>query len=322
MKNTYKFFFVFISSLLLFSCTKGDIVTGSPVGTNLPFVNLPITVSSTETDVVGGQPVPVLVTLPQTFDVAVSVEVTAALHSDNPSDPGTGKRSRTSVIIPAGQATATMLMIPPGGDASVLGFNYTLYVYASAITTDPAIDISIRPAGFPGVQYVVTSPIVPLTFRWGTSFLSANNAAVLSINVDWEGPYGPDNPVNNNLKYIVKRNGVLIPTIPQTATTTSIVYGKNQGKGKTVLNIQNTDGTGSTSNTDGTYDISLYATKLVSTPMDLPYRFTVRFPDNSAKTFYGVLLGITVGPSTGAIAKLRVVKTTVAGVAQYAITQL
>lgn len=52
----------------------------------------------------------------------------------------------------------------------------------------------------------------------------------------------------------------------------------------------------------------------------MPYKFSIRFPDETSKVYSGVLPGLTIGSAANAVPKLQIVKTTTAGVSSYVIT--
>lgn len=310
MKNLIKTLFAFFVVVTIYSCDKDDVFTGSPNDSDITKVELRGTISTTETEVVAGQPFPLTVTIPQAFDVNVSVEATSFV-------PNTNKRYRGTEIIPAGATTVTFQMRAPGSDTADMPFRTDMEVYLSAITTDP-IDEKI---GFDGVQYTLTSDKLLLLF--GDSLLSVPDASVLSIRIDSEGPHYVSRPgaIYNALNYRVIKDGVFQATIPAKATTGSTsnptynsFYGKSNVADKVELNILGVAENGSS--TDGEYIIKIYPTKLISSPMDLFSRFTLRFPDETAKTISILLPSLvalpsaTINASTPGIQVLKIDKST------------
>ncbi|MCX6184621.1 MAG: hypothetical protein NTX74_06170 [Flavobacterium sp.] len=307
MKTLIKIFSALIIFILIVSCEKGDLVTGSPEDSDITKVQLTGLINTPDTEVVAGQPFPLSITLPRSFDINVSVEATSFI-------PNTGKRYRGTVIIPAGQSTITFQMRAPGSDISDMPFKTKMEVFLSAITTDPIREV----IGFEGVQYSLNSNKLELDF--GDSKLSSPNSSILSINIDSEGPHWNPNigAIYNALNYRVVKNGVYQNTIPAKATTGSSLnpvynsfYGKSNVADKVELNILNVAENGSS--TDGEYIIKLYPTKLVSSQMDLFARFTIRFPDDKAKTISLLLPGLvanTLINATTGVQVLKIVKTT------------
>ncbi len=307
MKNLLKKFFAFVAVVTIFSCEKDDVFTGSPNDSGIAKVELVGTISTPETEVVAGQPFPLTVTLPQSFDVNISVEATSFV-------PNTAKRYRGTVIIPAGQTSITFQMKAPGSDTADMPFKSDMEVYLSAITTDP-VDEKI---GFDGVQYKLTSDKLLLDF--GDSPLSVPDASILSIRIDSEGPHYNSRPgaIYNGLNYRVIKNGVYQSTIPVKATTGpannpvyNSFYGKSNFADKVELNILSVAENGDS--TDGEYIIRIYPSRLISSPMDLYSRFTLRFPDETAKSISVLLPSLvanaTINATTG-IVVLKIVKTT------------
>jgi hypothetical protein len=74
-----------------------------------------------------------------------------------------------------------------------------------------------------------------------------------------------------------------------------------------------------------TYVIEVFAKTLggnstTAPAVDMPYKFSIRFPDETSKVYSGVLPGLTIGTAANAVPKLQIVKTTTAGVSSYVIT--
>ncbi|MBS7785689.1 hypothetical protein KIH23_00135 [Flavobacterium sp. CYK-55] len=90
-----------------------------------------------------------------------------------------------------------------------------------------------------------------------------------------------------------------------------------------VINSYNMDFQNYTS-TD-TFTIEVYAQRLGgltsnAPATDIPYKFTVRYPDEKVKVFGGVFSGMTIGSTTNSIQKMTIMRTTVQGVSSFAIT--
>jgi len=197
-----------MTSFVIVSCEEDDVFTGSPQGSDLDFITLRGTITTTETDVVGGQLFPVTISLgddPSTpevdllvFPVDVNVEAISFL-------PNLNKRARKSFVIPAGQNSLVSTMPAPSGDATTeIPFEFDLQLYLSAIATAPN-DENTR--GFEGKQYSIVSDTVMLGY--GDTPLAAINSKRLGIRFDYSGPYGT---AGNNLNIVLKKNGAVMPS--------------------------------------------------------------------------------------------------------------
>ena len=76
-----------------------------------------------------------------------------------------------------------------------------------------------------------------------------------------------------------------------------------------------------------TYEMSVYAKTLngsttSTTPVDLPYKIAVRYPNEDVKIYSGIATNLTVGTSATAVPRLQIVKTTIAGVSSFGVTYL
>ena len=312
MKTINRFLIVLTFSILLFSCQQDDVFTGAPDPATVQFETLPGTVSTSETRVVSSQEFPVTVDIaPKTFDVDVVIEVTAFLTNIN-------KRARRTFTIKAGQTSVTGKMVAPSGDQGsvVLPFNQELKLYLSAINTAPLVTSDgVAPLGFEGKQYTMGSNVLSLDY--GDSTFGGVNANRCAIRFDWANPPVGGNPVNNNLNLRLKRDGV-VTTVSPNSSTSSPIYGTTVSTSRyEAINFLSIA-------PDGTYTLEVFAAKLTSAtdPVDVPFRFTVRFPNESVRTFGGILPGLTVGTAATAIPKLQVVKSTDADGAHYDVTLL
>ncbi|MBS1535861.1 MAG: hypothetical protein JST78_12345 [Bacteroidetes bacterium] len=296
-------------SLLLFSCEQDDRFSGAPDPSKVNFVELPATISTTEINVVSGQQFPITLDIsPQTFDVDVNIEVISFL-------PNINKRARKTFTIKAGETTVSGKMNAPSGDqGATLPFTQNMNLYMSAITTAPKITSDgVEPIGFAGKQYSISSNTVVLGY--GDSAFGGVNSNRCAVRFDWKNPPGGGNPFSNNLNIRLKRDGNVVTvatqsTQPINGTTTSTSRYES-------LNFLS-------SAPDGTYVVEAFAAKLTSTPdpIDVPIRFTVRYPNEDVKTFASVLTGLTVGTASDARPVFQIIKTTVDGQANYAISLL
>jgi len=316
MKILNKIFALLLLSVCVMSCDdEGEVFSGSPAGTNVKFETIVATVATSETNVVAGQSFPITLTIPNAFPVDVSIEVVAFL-------PNSNKRSRKYVIIKAGETQKEDTMNAPNADTgAILPFNLTVNLYLNAIAN--AFGEEIR--GFSGVQYSLTSNVIELGY--GDSSIVTANSNRFGVRLDWPGPYGTGTNVNDlNIRVIRADNSVV--TVATPTATTQPIHGSPFYATSSVPSQFNSQFARyetvnflSTAPND-VYTIEIYATKLVTTPTSLPYRFTIRFPDEKTKVFAGVLENLVVTPASGGVAKLRITKTTVDGIARYEVTPL
>jgi hypothetical protein len=125
--------------------------------------------------------------------------------------------------------------------------------------------------------------------------------------------------VANTVFYICKKQHLSTSSaqnnpIANTTNWTKVIYTTSISVDK-IKNHTSTD----------TYVIEVFAKTLggnsTSAPaVDLPYKFSIRNPDETSKVYSGVIPGLTIGTAANAIPKLQIVKTTVAGVSSYVIT--
>ena len=378
MKKTYKISLLLLMFVFVISCTKGDVFTGSPVGTNVNFVTLTGTITTTETLVTAGQSIPVTITIPQTFPVDVNVQMTSFL-------PNINKKTTKTVTIPANQSTLVTTMNMPGGDSTPLPYSLAVQMYLTAITTANT-DL---PLGFSGYQYSLTSNVVTLDF--GDTGVATSNPDRCSILFDFQYP-NDGHPNFNNLNMILRDDanfsttayanlwintnnkklvtllaanpsinfgqnvtgsGIASSTSVSAISGTSLTLSKNATAGltNTLLTFTTNPYILSTSSStlnngifgrlisassggsviftgasaDRTYTISIYPTKTYDASTDnIPYRFTIRFPDGTSKVLGGTYTNAisTLNQPSLAVPVLQIVKTTVGGVANYAVTQL
>jgi hypothetical protein len=296
-------------SLFLFSCEQDDRFTGAPDPSKVNFVELPATISTTEANVVSGQQFPVTLDIaPQSFDVDVNIEVTSFL-------PNINKRTRKTFTIKAGETTVSGKMNAPSGDqGATLPFSQNMNLYMSAITTAPKItNDGVEPVGFAGKQYTITSNNVVLDYG-DTSFGGVNSNRCV-VRLDWKNPPGGGNPFNNNLNIRLKRDGNVV-TVANANQTTQPIHGSTTSTSRYEnLNFLS-------SAPDGTYVIEVFAAKLTSStdPVDVPFRFTVRFPNEDVRAYRGVLPSMTVGAATNAVPVFQIIKSTVDGQANYEVS--
>ncbi len=303
MKTIYRLICVLFLLPSLFSCEEGEIVSGAPDSSKEQFITLEGTVSTPIKTIVPGQRIPLTITLPQSFPVDVNVEVTSQLTNIN-------RRTRKSFLIRAGLTTITDVMTVPSGDQAqtFLPFNNVLDVFLTAITTGQ----DVEPKGFPGIQYSLTSNI--LTLDYGDSPIGAIVTNRFVARLDWPGPY---NTAGNNLNIVLKKDGVAV-IVANANSPTSPIYGTTSSQGNVRGEILNFLPTAE----DGVYTVEAYAIRLMTSPFNMPYRFTFRLPDESTFSLGGTINNLEVGTAATATPILQITKTTVGSTPQYEMVTL
>ena len=206
---------------------------------------------------------------------------------------------------------------PSSGTYNIPYKKYTAQVFLTAINTAP----NVVPAGFVGKLYTMTSNKLVLDYGDSLNGIPAANAGRLGIRFDSEGPYGAN---ANNLDLVFLKNGLAITPASDfgaASQTTRPYFGTRTNTGREEnININ------STVADNATYTINIFAKNLILSPVNMPYRFMVRFPDEKVRVYAGVLNGLTVGTPATAIPVLQIIKTTppVNGVptADYQVTSL
>lgn len=284
MKKIINIFYITILTTMFVSCDQNDRISGSPEQ-NDDIITLTGTISSPETAVVAGQTIPFTATIPQTFEGDVDVEATAILPN--------GVKTTSFVTIPAGQTTATGEIEVPASEAPVtMPFNNNMKLYLSAI---------LLTVGEKGTHYLLNSNEVSLDF--GDSTRPDPNITRLQIRFDWKGPYGE---AENDLDlYLLRLNADNSLTVVGTGFTGT------RYENAAILNTA----------VDGTYIVAAesYTLTYGSELGSMPYRYVLRYPNNSVKTFAGTFTDFTEGDF---VEVLQIVKTTVDGVVSYNVTQL
>lgn len=282
MKKLFNIFcLVFIASAII-SCEQDERVSGSPVD-NSEIVTLTGTISTPATAVVAGQKIAFTATIPQTFEGDVEVEATAALPN--------GTSTNATVVIPAGQTSAVGEIEVPASEAPVfMPFNNNMKLSLTAI---------LLTVGETGTHYLLNSNEISLDF--GDTETQAANITRLQIRFDWRGPYD----INDLDLYLLRVN----PDGSQAVVATG--FTGNRYENASILNTA----------VDATYIVAAesYTTEFSPEVGNLPYRYVLRFPDNSVKTFGGTFVDLA---EADFIEVLQIVKLTVDGVPTYTVTQL
>lgn len=276
------------SLFLLSSCENDDKFLGTPEKYQ-DITTITGTISTTATAVVTGQSIDFTATLPQAFEGDVEVEATAKLSN--------GTLTKSSITIPAGQTTGSgRIEMPSAENGFDLPFNNTLELSLSGI------ELSVADSG---KHYLLNSNVISLDCGDSTipAILASTVAPRLRVRFDWKGPYGEG---ENDLDLYILR--------------------VEAGGGQTVVGTGFTgtryeDGSILNSAPDATYIVAAESFTLTygSELGSIPYRYTLRFPDTSVKTFAGTFTDFTEGDF---VEVLQIVKTTVDGVVSYNVTQL
>jgi hypothetical protein len=280
MKNnillkSVKYLGVIFTMITIFSCSKGELVTGSPVDSNVEFVTLQGSITTPDSDVVSNQSFPVTISLGTvTFPMDVSVEAIAFL-------PNLNKRSRKAFIIPAGESSITSTMVAPSGDAtSSLPFNLDLKLYLSAITTAP----DVTPKGFVGKQYSIVSDTIFLGY--GDTSVPGVNSKRCGIRFDFQGPYSGAGTNFNNLNMVLKKNGVATTSqssmqgVSPLASSTRPLFGTltNAGRYESLFFLDTNQAGVLSCATQSDYDNKIYTVKTPNSNVqsnDKPHGFKV-----------------------------------------------
>ncbi len=280
MKNnillkSVKYLGVIFTIITIISCSKGELVTGSPVDSNVEFVTLQGSITTPDSDVVANQSFPVTISLGTvTFPMDVSVEAIAFL-------PNLNKRSRKAFIIPAGESSITSTMVAPSGDAtSSLPFNLDMKLYLSAITTAP----DVIPKGFVGKQYSIVSDTIFLGY--GDTSVPGINSKRCGIRFDFQGPYSGAGTDFNNLNIVLKKNGVATTSqssmqgVSPLASSTRPLFGTltNAGRYESLFFLDTNQAGVLSCATQSDYDNKIYTVKTPNSNVqsnDRPHGFKV-----------------------------------------------
>jgi hypothetical protein len=263
-------------TFLFFSCTNdNEKFSGSPADNSTEVTPLVGTLTTDQLTVVSSQNFPVTITIPQSFEFDVTVEVTSRLVN-------TTKKTVRNIIIPAGQTTVVGNAGAPSSTSGVLPFNNQLEIYLTAINS-VVNEVTNPTFGFKGKQYSLTSD--KLIIDYGDTSYTNSKSDRLSIVLDNLGPSGTN---GNNLNFRVTKDNILV--VDRTTTQRFEKY-----------DILKTA-------PSGTYVISIWAQSLVTSPVDLPYRFALTFPNEDVRSFGGVLPNLTVGTALTSISKLQIIK--------------
>ncbi|RED50039.1 hypothetical protein [Seonamhaeicola aphaedonensis] len=196
MKNSIKYIILLIVSLGLFSCSEDDSYSIAYVDDEIK-VELVGSIAISATEAFDGDDVEFTYTLPQSFDVESTLEVTATSLFNAFSQ--TPNMERFKITIPAGTTTGTATFVMPNFDneAPFSGISEFLSVSITgiALKQPPREDedgVKIDPYIPVDDPYTMTSAPVILTLlqtNLASPLYMAPADNTLKLSLDWEGPY-------------------------------------------------------------------------------------------------------------------------------------
>lgn len=200
-------------------------------------------------------------------------------------------------------------------------------------------NISANPAGniYPNIDSVTWTTVKP-KIVWADPFLNApkwtstlwDNPDTTTIETDNPNTLELETvsqPKPYNINDVYQYNGIVYVCIKQyiSASSSTTKPSNDTINWIPAINAYTSDVLTYTS-TD-TYTIEAYAIRLGGStnppaPVDLPYKFSIRFPDETSKVYSSTFSNLAIGTATTAIPKMQIVKTTVQGVSSYVVTHL
>jgi len=259
MRNLKVLFFASLLIAGLTSCEDDDEkFSGSPVGTN-NIVMLKGALDTDATFALTDQDVDFTITLPQTFSDTVNVEVTTISNS--------GRRVRESIEIRPDSLVKKGTIRAAGG--AIFDTNFKMYISG----------ISLQTAQPYGTHYLMTSDTISI--GTGSTVIPDQVLNRLKVKVVWGLPSS-----SNNLKLMIGR--------PTLADIEQFSFDTGDGKAHQI-NVGNTGGNNKDISTiPGDYVFKLKALALPASPVDVPYRVIVVYPDGQSYVYSGVLNGLTL----------------------------
>lgn len=258
MKNILKFGFAFLLLSIVVSCETDEKFSGSPIG-HQNLVTLKGSITTDTESALSGQKFKYMVNLPdgRTFSDTVRVEVSAINKSNG--------RIREYVIIEPGQTSAEGEIESPGGNL----FNSTFELSLSGIEL-----YTVEP----GTHYLMTSD--PLIIATGNSTVPTTNTTRLQVRLIWENATAA-----NNVRFFVDKPSGTDREAP-------LGVGKNHAIMKESASCAGANGTIALSYCPGDYIFSITGSSQ-PTPVDLPYRVIVKFPNGDTRVFEGTYVGMS-----------------------------
>jgi hypothetical protein len=206
---------------------------------------------------------------------------------------------------------------PNGTWSPFLAYSANESVIIDSVTYYAIRNIAVNPMGslVPSIDIANWTTVKP-KINWSTAFLNpptwvAGSSTVPQIYL------ANDIYKFNNVVYVCTKQHTITSGTPNPAadtarwTTAVVEYTAD------VLNYTSTD----------TYSMEVYALRLggsttTTTPVNMPYKISLRFPDEVTKVYSSEFNNMTIGTPSTAIPKLQIVKTTVQGVSTYVVTHL
>jgi hypothetical protein len=278
MRNIFKIIYVSIVFLSI-GCEEGERFSGSPVGTS-EIITVDAIVAADVTSALTDQKVNFTVTLPRTFSDTVSVEATSISDS--------GRRTRAYAQILPNQLSGTGEINAAGG--GIFDTTFDLYLTAIELFTVEK-----------GKHYLIKSN--NLEINTGNTTIQDVDTRRLSVKLVW-----PNFATNNNLRFNIDK-----PTLGD-ANVTSLSGGKTH-----FFNVADSPNNTTTNSAEvGDYTLNITAISLLTTPIDMPYRLVLVYPNGKVEVFNGVYPGLTVGSPLRAVLKIN--KSVVDGVVKFTPT--
>lgn len=288
MKNLKYIFLLAGLLMMLASCESDDEkYSGTPVGNQ----NIETLVGTISTDVSAAllnQRIPFHITLPRAFADTVNVEVSTFNQS--------GGRTRVSIEMLPGVTEADDEVPCAGG----LVYDATVDMKITAIHLNKVE---------PGKHYLMTSNVIQL--RTGDTPVPPVDNTRLSVRFAWPQP---GSSLNNLRLTVVRPTG----STPGTHTPTL------ESIGARTYSILTTTGIVPNNNNfsaiAGEYLFKISAPALITSPVDMPYRFIVRFPDGTSKLFEGVYSNLTTTSPQLTVLKVTKIVDPVTFAVSYTVT--
>lgn len=271
MKTLKNIFLIALAATFAISCQDDDDrYNGSPEG-RLNIVTLQGDITTTAQSALTDQEIDWTVDMRgRTFVDTVLVEATAISNS--------GRRFRSSVILEPGESTASGEINSPGG--AIFDTTFKLYLSGIALqTVDPGIHYLIQsdtlyiPTGSSGIPAQDPTRLI-VRLVWA----NASTANSLHLVVDKPDPQSTVNAAN--VGGTAKQHAILVNGTNQNSTALSTILGE--------------------------YTFGVKAAALTTSPVDMPYRVIVVFPNGDTEVYSGVYNGLDL--SSPVLPVLKVVK--------------
>lgn len=288
MKNLKYLLLSVVLAAGIASCESDDEkYNGSPVGKD-EIITLDGIIETTATAAMSNQKIPFTVTLPRTFSDTVAVEVSTKNKS--------GASTRVSVNIMPGQRTISDQVSCAGGAL----YNSTVDLSVTAINLNTVEQ---------GKHYLIKSNVITLK-TGNTSVPPVDNT---KLQVKFAVPQ-PGSSLNNIRVYVTR---------PDAAVTQPSSDASTGARTYSVTNSNTSANSAGLSGQLGDYIFKISAfNSLVTSPVDLQYRFVIRFPNGTSKLFEGVYPGLTLTSPQLPVLKVTKVENPVSHAISYEVTQL